>query len=195
MSIPRFSMALGLLAAAAVVSSAGSQPEHDAESGAAAGAGREMPEVAQPARVKRTERASPGKPRAPIAISHELSGEAQVGQALDVRITARASAGIGGLSLELTSDDALLIGPFAPEGAAGATADERVWTVSVTPLQAVSTYLNVFVKVRLGDQEQVRSVMIPIRAGDAKAATESADALKTDESGEAIIALPAEETP
>ena len=192
MSKPRLLVSAGFLAASALLCSACAPPQQTIEA-ASTSAQQVADSAGMP--IKQAGDASPGKPTAPIAISYELSAEPQVAQPLEVRITARVAAGMSGPTLDVESNDALLIGAVSPEGSAGADANERVWTVTVTPLQDGSAYLNLAVSAELDGQELSRSLMIPIPVGDAKPAAESASAVKIDESGEALIVLPAEETP
>ena len=144
-------------------------------------------------RATQAQHSSPGKPTAAIAIHYELSATPDLGQPLEVRITARAAGTATDLSLELAFDDSLFVAG-APTAVAGADVNERAWIVAVTPLQEQAGYLTVTLSGLLDGQRQSRSVMIPIRTSGRKAEAQSTGVLKIDEFGETVIALPAQET-
>lgn len=159
-------------------------------------ASAQQPTVADPAPAARTPRAKPAprafthKPTAPIGVSYELSGEPALGQPLTIRIVARPGPGVGAVTLDVRSAEDLAIGSVVDT--APSTPSERVWTVTITPLGVAAAHLNIFVTGLLNGEPQTRSLTIPIRVAGAKPVPGNA-AVKADESGEAIVALPAEE--
>jgi hypothetical protein len=139
-----------------------------------------------PARV-RIER--PGKPTGPIAVEHRLTAEPRVGVALTIAITARVAGEVGRLSIEAapTAPRAAVVSPpvlMAVEG------DAYSWEITVVPLLADAGYLSVIVSGSIDGVEQARSVTIPLRS----TVPAEAPAGKVAE-GEALIALPVQESP
>ena len=128
-----------------------------------------------------------GKPTAPIAVSYELGAEPALGQPLTLRIVAQAAEDVTNVTLELTADDALHVGPVAPASALAPT--DHVWTLTVTPLREGRGQLNVSVTGRIDGHEQTRSVLIPIRT----AAPAGGDPAARRNAAERVISLPAEE--
>jgi hypothetical protein len=86
----------------------------------------------------------------------------------------------------------LVAGHSAPVDRDGA----QTWVVTVVPLRSTTTYLNVLVVGELDGAPQARNVLIPIRVGVAEAAASSAaSAVEVNAVGEALILLPAAESP
>lgn len=129
-----------------------------------------------------------GKPTAPIAVTYEIGGTPALGQPVGVRIVAEAPAEMTDVTLELTADAALYLGPAVRASGAGATV--RVWNVQVTPVQEGLGHLNVSVTGRLAGADQTRSLLIPIRTATAAGAAPA----QTPTAAEAVISLPAQET-
>ena len=65
------------------------------------------------------------------------------------------------------------------------------WTITVVPLAADAGYLSVVVSGQVEGLAQARSVTIPLASG----AAESAAPLPQPADGEALIALPVQESP
>jgi hypothetical protein len=174
--------AIGLLAVAAA---AAPRPVATPLDGAAGG-------VRPGARA--VQRVSPGKPSGPIGVDYEVVGEVAIGQALDVVITAQVPGAAAALVLEVNARDpaALLVaGHSAPVDRDGA----QTWVVTVVPLHSTTTYLNVLVVGELDGAPQARNVLIPIRVGVAEAVAAAASAVEVRAVGEALILLPAIESP
>lgn len=152
---------------------------------------------------------SPGKPTAPLAIEFALAAEPAPGALLEISIEVTAPNDVTGLALDARADDgaALLVAAQVPVvGKRGA------WTVTVVPLAAATSYLNVTVQGTLGTATQTRAVAIPVRAGGAAAAaavraTEAGGskqaaqarnaaraAAAAKDAGERVVLLPAVET-
>jgi hypothetical protein len=128
------------------------------------------------------------KPTAPIAVSYELDGTPSLGSPLSVRIIARPADGVAELTLELTADEALYVGPIT----GGVGAGEHVWTVDVTPVREGLGHLNVSVTGQLDGTDQTRSLLIPIRTPGAGSVPPGAS--DRGDGQERVISLPAEET-
>src|SRR5262249_52311198 len=98
------------------------------------------------------------------------------------------------LALDARAADgrALLVAATAP-----VTGKPGAWTVTVVPLAAETSYLNVSVQGTLGAALETRSVAIAVRAGPARAATQKVEAAARGDGeggGERVILLPAVES-
>jgi hypothetical protein len=131
----------------------------------------------------------PGKPTGPIAVEHLLAAEPMVGVPLKIAVTARVAGEVGRLSIEATATtpQAAVVSPpllVAVEG------DAYAWELTVVPLATDAGYVSVIVSGTIDGVEQARSVTIPLRS------TAPAEAAAvTAAEGEALIALPVEESP
>ena len=131
----------------------------------------------------------PGKPTGPIAVEHHLAAEPMVGLPLKIALTARVAGTVGRLSIEATATtpQAALVSPpllVAVEG------DAYAWEITVVPLSADAGYLSVIVAGTIDGVEQARSVTIALRS---TAPAEAPEVTIAD--GEALIALPVQESP
>lgn len=131
-----------------------------------------------------------GKPTAPIAVSYALESEPALGQPLVVRIAANAADGVTGLSLGITSDAALHVGPVERVGGDDVSA-EALWRVTVTPLAAGVAHLDVLVTGLRDGSELSRALSVAVRTG-AKS-TDGAANVKREASPRTVISLPADE--
>jgi hypothetical protein len=141
-------------------------------------------EIAAPVRVD-----LPGKPTGPIAVEHRLTSEPMVGVPLKLAITARVAGEVGRLSIEATATAprAAVVSPpvlMAVEGEAYS------WEITVVPLAVDAGYLSVIVSGSIDGVEQARSLTIALRS---TVPTEAPAVTVAD--GEALIALPVQESP
>lgn len=139
-------------------------------------------------REARVER--PGKPAGAITVEYRLAAQPAVGVPLTVMITARVESEIGTLGIEAngTSPRSVLVTTPQPAAAAAGT---YVWEITVVPLTAEAGYLNVIVSGTSEGVAQASSVTISLRS----AAAPGEAALSAPADGEALIALPVQETP
>jgi hypothetical protein len=128
----------------------------------------------------------PSKPTGPIAVEYRLGGTTAVGVPLTIAVTARA-VGAAALAIEATPTDPRALQVSAPV-LAGTEAGRFEWTISVVPLAADAGFVNVLVTGTIDGVEQARSVVIPLRL-----AATPAEGAPGEDSGENLIALPAEE--
>ncbi len=137
------------------------------------------------------------KPTSPIGLSYELLGEPRIGQALEIRITSRSSARMSNVTVEVRSDQELMLSAesqrFSIEQVDADEPMDRV--VTVTPLSEGSHYLSVTAQAIIDGQIQADYVTISIRVGDVEQQSEPMGTLSTDDSGERVISLPADESP
>jgi hypothetical protein len=146
--------------------------------------------VAAPPGARERPRAElPGKPTGPIDVDYRLAAEPAVGVPLAITITARVEAGAAGLRLEITASEPNAVLLTVPTLVASA-ASTQTWRVTVVPLAADSGYLNAVVAGEIDGEAQARTVTIALRG--AAAAPEAAPPAAP---GEALIALPVQETP
>jgi hypothetical protein len=142
-------------------------------------------EHAAPARVK-----LPGKPTGPIAVEYHVAAAPAVGVPLEIDVSARVEADVQGLSIEANASapHAVLLTPPAV-----VTAGDGIysWRITVVPLAAEAGYLSVIVAGRLDGLAQSRGVTVPLRSEAARGASPARNAAGP----EALIALPAQESP
>ena len=136
-----------------------------------------------------------GKPTSPIGLGYEFLGEPRIGEALDIRITSRSSFPMSNLTIDVRGDQELMVSPdslqfFSAQVAAG---EPMVHVVTVTPLFEGSHLLSVTAQATINGQVQADYVTISIRVGDVSLETEPMGTLETDDAGETIISLPADD--
>jgi hypothetical protein len=129
----------------------------------------------------------PVKPTGPIAVDYRLAAQPEVGIPLEIAVTARVEAEVESLAIEANASapQAVLVTPPVV-----VTAGDGVyaWRITVVPLNAEAGYLSVIIAGTVDGLAQARSVTVSLRA----AAGRSAPAARR---GEALIALPAQESP
>jgi hypothetical protein len=141
-------------------------------------------------RVTPVRAAYPGKPTGPIAVDYRLGAPPAVGTPLEIEITARVQAAVSDLAIEASpsAPRSLLVTPptfvAAGEGVYS-------WRITVVPLTTDAGYLSVVVAGTVDGLPQARSVTVPLRSAAAPEAASAAG----DSSGEALIALPVQESP
>jgi len=151
----------------------------------------EMPNEAP--RVSERQTDSPGKPQSPIGIRYEIMGRPQVGQALEISLTVQAATPVSGLRVQLESGPGLFVPPEdASFGAALLGAGEPVVrAISVTPVAEGALELHVLAQGEINGRVQANNVTVPIQVGTVEVGTRPAVTTTTDDSGVAIISLPA----
>jgi hypothetical protein len=132
----------------------------------------------------------PVKPTGPIAVEYRLAAAAVVGVPLEIAVTARVQAETSRLAIEATASTPQAVLVTSPE-AVSAGDGVYSWTITVVPLAAEAGYLNVIVAGDIDGVPQARSVTVPLRSAASSAAAPAAGAAR----GEALIALPVEESP
>jgi hypothetical protein len=132
----------------------------------------------------------PGKPTGPISVEYRLAAEPAVGVPLTVTITARVENDVGTLGIEANATSpraALVTTPQLTSAGDGS----YVWELTVVPLAAEAGYLSVIVSGASEGVAQASSVTIALRSTASPAETPPPAAAE----GEALIALPVQETP
>lgn len=135
------------------------------------------------------------KPTSPISLGYELLSEPRIGQALEIRITSRSSLPMSNLTIDVRGDQELMLSAESQQFFnAQVEADQpMLHVVTVTPLYEGLHYLSVTAQATIDGQVQADYVTISIRVGDAQRQSEPMGTFETDEAGEAIISLPAED--
>lgn len=142
-------------------------------------------ERATPARLR-----LPVKPTGPIAVEYTLAAAPAVGVPLEIAVKARVEADVKGLAIEANPSAPRAVLVSAPELV---TAADGVysWTIRVVPLSADAGYLSVIVAGRVDGVAQARGVTVSLHGAGAAGPAPAAEAAGR----EALIALPAQETP
>jgi hypothetical protein len=143
--------------------------------------------------LERLGRTSPGKPTAPIVIDYALGAEPAVGETLEVRITVRAPAEAGAVTLEARASDPQSLLMLAQSAPASSADGGETWTVHVLPLREAAGYLSVQAQARIGGGPATRNRLIPIRVAGAPRVPSSRP-LAAGPAGERLVVMPVEET-
>jgi hypothetical protein len=141
-------------------------------------------ERAAPARVD-----LPVKPTGPIGVEYRVAAQPAVGVPLEIAVTARVQAEVGRVTIEAAASSTravLVTTPALVSSGAGVYS----WTITVVPLVAEAGYLSVIVAGEVDGVAQARSVTVPLRAAGAPSSAPAPAA-----NGEALIALPVQESP
>ena len=133
----------------------------------------------------------PVKPGGPIAVEYRAAAEPSVGTPLEIAITARVEARVGNVTIETNPSMPRAVLVTEPEAVVAGADGLYSWTITVVPLAADAGYLSVVVSGQVEGLAQARSVTIPLASG----AAESAAPLPQPADGEALIALPVQESP
>ncbi len=141
------------------------------------------------------DRASPGKPSAPISINYEIVGSPIVGVPVLINVDVRSGAGPVTVQYNITDTSALVFqqGQVQRWEIADPSAESAVQQLSVIPQREGRLYVNVSAEVMTPSGSMIRSMAIPIKVGAAPAqATPNGEVVEGPD-GEAVISLPAEQ--
>ena len=139
-----------------------------------------------------------GKPSRPVTVSYRIIGRAVVGRPVTVELHITSSLGNQTMHVAYRSNDAtamrlaeaepreLSVSPSA--GSTGTTHQ-----VTVIPMREGRVFLNVAVTVETENGSMSTVTAVPIQVGDAPRVVEENGTALTDENGEAVRALPAQE--
>ena len=132
----------------------------------------------------------PVKPTGPIAVEYRLAAPPAVGVPLEIAVTARVQAAASSLAIEANASAPRAVLVTAPQlDAAGDGVYS--WTITVVPLAAEAGYLSVIVAGDVDGMAQARSVTVSLRSSAGTGPAAAAGAAR----GEALIALPVQESP
>ncbi len=140
-----------------------------------------------------------GKPRGPITVGYRIIGRPVVGRPVAIELRIASSLGSQPMKVEYRTNDTtamrlaeeeprvLTISPAAGDA-------DSVLQVTVIPMRDGRLYLNVSVSVETENGSMSTVTAIPIQVGEAPRAIQENGTATTDENGEAIRSLPADET-
>jgi len=146
--------------------------------------------AAPPAAERAPARAElPVKPTGPIAVEYRLGAQPEIGVPLEIAVTARVDAAVRSLAVEATPSvpRAVLVTPPTVITAADGVYS---WRITVVPLAAEAGYLSVIVEGNVDGLEQASTVTVSLRGAASSPAPAAVSA-----AGEALIALPVQESP
>lgn len=132
----------------------------------------------------------PGKPTGPITVEYRLAAQPAVGVPLTITVTARVENNVGTLGIEANATSPRYV-LLTPPQLATAGDGKYVWALTVVPLAAEAGYLSVIVSGTSEGVAQASSVTISMRSAAAPAEVP----LSAAADGEALIALPVQESP
>jgi hypothetical protein len=133
----------------------------------------------------------PVKPGGPIAVEYRLAAQPVVGVPLELTVTAHVEPGVTNVTLEAQPSAPRAVLVTVPEPVAAADGAHS-WRITVVPLVEAAGYLTVVVAGVADGLAQARSVTVALGSG-APPGADAAAAAPAD--GEAMIALPVEESP
>jgi len=144
------------------------------------------------------ERASPGKPTAPISIRYEVVGTPIVGQPVSVNLQIASTQGERAVRMSYRANDvsSLLFAEAQPEEVEiGVVRRDDIAReqVTVIPQREGRVYLNVSASVETSQGTMYRSLAIPIQVGSAPEPATVNGELKKTADGETVISMPAKE--
>lgn len=138
---------------------------------------------------------SPGKPTAPISISHDWLQAPAVGRDLALELEIGSARALCGIRIAVTGGDGLVVDAASAvtRVASLAAGETHTFEPRVLAADAGTHYLDVSVTAVVDGAEQTRSISIPVRLGSA--ADTGDDAVRDARPGERVRSLPAEERP
>ena len=140
-----------------------------------------------------------GKPTGPVTVTYRVIGQAVVGQPVAIDLEVRSAIGPKPVSLNYRINDssAMQFAPSQPKRAALLFADAReagTQQVMVVPQREGRLFLNVAAEVETDGGTISTVTAVPIQVGPAPAGAEENGTVTTDENGEQIRVLPANES-
>lgn len=139
-----------------------------------------------------------GKPSGPIAVSYRIIGKPVVGQPVAIELKFDSSLGDRPVNVAYRINDitAMRLADSQPATLTIAPAEDNAGNsqrVTIIPLREGRLYLNVSMSVDTGEGSMGTVTAIPIQVGNAPRAVQENGTAATDENGNAIRTLPAEE--
>jgi hypothetical protein len=139
-----------------------------------------------------------GKPSGPIAVSYRIIGKPVVGQPVAIELKFDSSLGDQPVNVayRITDATAMRLADSQPAALTVAPAEDNAGNsqrVTVIPMREGRLYLNVSASVDTAEGSMGTVTAIPLQVGNAPRAVQENGTAETDENGEAIRALPAQE--
>ncbi len=168
-----------------------------AEQGSEPKADIDVPNNAPPVSfAQRPESEFVSKPGGPVAVAYRIIGQPVVGQPVAIEIRMLSALGTQPINVGYRINDATAMQlaesqpPFITV-APVANQDMTTHQVTIVPLREGRLYLNVSASVDTGEGTMSTVTAIPIQVGEGGRDVEENGTLDTDENGEAIRSLPA----
>ena len=137
-----------------------------------------------------------GKPGGPVSVGYRIIGQPVVGRPIAIELRLLSVVGSRPINVGYRINDAtamqlaesqppfITVAPVARE-------DSATHRVTIVPLREGRLYLNVSASVETGDGTMSTVTAIPVQVGEGGRDVEENGTLATDENGEAIRSLPA----
>ena len=138
------------------------------------------------------------KPQSPVAIEYRIIGTPIVGQPLAIDIEVRSLLGPQQITVQYRVNDstAMELAESQPAQVSIAPMADNapsVQQVSLVPRREGRLFLNVAASIEVEGGQVSSAIAIPVQVDDAPRQPETNGTLTTDENGEAVHSLPAEE--
>ena len=159
----------------------------------------EQSEVAAAAFTPDETRELIGKPTGPVTVAYRVIGSPVVGQpvAIDLEISSAIGAKPVSLTYRINDSSAMRLAPSQPDRASLLFANQResaTRQVMVVPQREGRLFLNIAAEVKTDGGMISTVTAVPIQVGAAPRGVEENGTVTTDENGESIRVLPAEES-
>ena len=140
---------------------------------------------------------SVGKPRGPVTVAYRIIGKPVVGQPIAIDLQISSSLGNQPMRVDYRINDAtaMRLADSQPESLTFAPAEDRGGSqqVTVIPLREGRLFFNVSVSVDTDNGSMSTVTAIPVQVGEAPRPLQENGTATTDENGDAIRTLPAQE--
>ena len=153
-------------------------------------------QTAHAAGKKRTELPRSGKTTAPLSIFYTVPPRNAVGDKVRIAVTVKALSDVKGLTLKLAPGEGLSMegGTFMKNYGDQPRNTEFTETVAVTPSVDGILYLNIFASGTFNGRKMTRTGAVPVQVGaNARKMLKKSGQAATDDKGQKIIIMPAEE--
>ena len=137
-----------------------------------------------------------GKPSGPVTVAYRIIGQPVVGQPVAIELQLISALGTQPINVSYRINDATAMQlaesqpPFMTV-APSAAEDAMMHQVTIVPLREGRLYLNVSASVDTGEGTMSTVTAIPIQVGEGGRDVQENGTLDTDENGETIRSLPA----
>ena len=143
--------------------------------------------------------ATRGKPQGPLTLDYRIIGKPVVGQPVAIELNVRSALGAEPVDVSYRILDATAMKladaqPAKVTMSASADGQDTAQRVTVVPLREGRLYLNVSLAVPSADASSTTVTAIPIQVGSAPRTPVENGSAATDDNGEAIRTLPADES-
>ena len=139
-----------------------------------------------------------GKPQGPLTVEYRIIGKPVVGQPVAIDLKVRSAMGDEPVDVNYAINDAtaMRLAEAQPRKVTMAASTEKADNserVTIVPLREGRLYLNVSLSVPSVDGSMSTVTAIPVQVGQAPRSIQENGTAATDENGDAIRSLPAEE--